>query len=255
MAVTLIYDDTFDGLLTAIFEVYEYRFSDPEIVAGRNFYSENIFAEKHQVITEPSKAARVLFKIEQNLGKSGCSDFLKLFFSEHPKMEQLFFHAVKSSLQNPSQNIFQNLADDPIMEISKILKSMRREIHRMHAFIRFERLQDDLYFAKIEPDFNVLPLIFKHFKARYADQRWMIVDLKRNFGVAYDLNDIDFFVPEAHQIQEIGNSSGYFHEEENHFQKMWQSYFVRTGIASRKNIKLHIQHVPKRYWKYLTEKV
>ncbi|WP_317126561.1 DUF4130 domain-containing protein [Chryseobacterium nematophagum] len=25
-------------------------------------------------------------------------------------------------------------------------------------------------------------------------------------------------------------------------------------IIERKNLKLHIQHVPRRYWKYLTEK-
>ncbi|TXD94923.1 DUF4130 domain-containing protein [Gillisia hiemivivida] len=25
-------------------------------------------------------------------------------------------------------------------------------------------------------------------------------------------------------------------------------------MKSRKNMKLHLQHVPKRYWKYLTEK-
>ena len=31
-------------------------------------------------------------------------------------------------------------------------------------------------------------------------------------------------------------------------------YFKSTNIKSRKNMKLHLQHVPKRYWKYLTEK-
>ena len=41
----------------------------------------------------------------------------------------------------------------------------------MLAFVRFELLQDEVYFAKIEPDFNVLPLFRKHFKERYADQK------------------------------------------------------------------------------------
>ncbi len=254
MPVTLIYDGTFEGLLTAIFEIYEYRYTDIEIAAAENHFLENIFADNHQVCTNRDKAERVLIKLEKNLGKSGCNDLLKLFFSEHPQMEALFFHAVKSSLQNPSLNIFQNFADDQILEISKVLKSMRREIHRMHAFIRFERLEDDLYFAKIEPDFNMLPLIFRHFKARYRDQRWMIVDLKRNFGVTYDLADIHFINPEPEQLQQFLNSGQFHHQDERQFQKMWQTYFVKTGIPSRKNMKLHIQHVPKRYWKYLTEK-
>ncbi len=29
---------------------------------------------------------------------------------------------------------------------------------------------------------------------------------------------------------------------------------VVADISSRQNLKLHLQHLPKRYWKYLTEK-
>ena len=35
---------------------------------------------------------------------------------------------------------------------------------------------------------------------------------------------------------------------------MWKDYFDSTNIKERKNMKLHIRHVPKRYWKYLSEK-
>ena len=41
---------------------------------------------------------------------------------------------------------------------------------------------------------------------------------------------------------------------EKKYQTLWQRYFVKTGIPERKNMKLHIQWMPKRYWKYLTEK-
>ena len=34
-----------------------------------------------------------------------------------------------------------------------------------------------------------------------------------------------------------------------------KNYFKSTNIVARKNTKLHTQHVPKRYWKYLTEKL
>lgn len=252
--VTLIYDGTFDGILTAVFEVFEYRYQDVSVISQQNYLSENMFAEKHEVFTDHIKSQRVLNKLEQNIGKAGCSDLLKLFFSEHPQMEDLFLYVVKRLVQSPEKDIMQNFADERTFEISKILKSMRREIHRMHAFVRFERMQDDVYFAKVEPDFNVLPLIFKHFKVRYADQKWMIVDIKRNFGVFYDLENVHFFVPEEDQRQNFLAADPFRHDEENHFQAMWQKYFIRTGITSRKNMKLHIQHVPKRYWKYLTEK-
>jgi probable DNA metabolism protein len=45
-----------------------------------------------------------------------------------------------------------------------------------------------------------------------------------------------------------------FDEKEELYQHLWQQYFKSVNIVSRKNTKLHIQHMPKRYWKYLTEK-
>lgn len=132
---------------------------------------------------------------------------------------------------------------------------MGREIHRLHAFVRFEKLEDGMFFAKVEPDFNVLPVSFKFFKDRYADQKWMIYDLKRKFGVVYDLKSTEFFYPEKEQLDLLKSSERFHHEEEKKYQKLWQRYFTKTNIMERKNMKLHIQHVPKRYWKYLTEKL
>ncbi|MNL65412.1 hypothetical protein D3C87_1897410 [compost metagenome] len=35
---------------------------------------------------------------------------------------------------------------------------------------------------------------------------------------------------------------------------LWQDYFKSTNILARKNMRLHVRHVPRRYWKYLSEK-
>jgi probable DNA metabolism protein len=43
-------------------------------------------------------------------------------------------------------------------------------------------------------------------------------------------------------------------EKEELYQRLWQQYFTSVNIAARKNTKLHIQHMPKRYWKFLPEK-
>jgi probable DNA metabolism protein len=249
---TLLYDGSFDGLLTAVFEVFEYRYKDVEIFSKEKFYQENIFAEIHEVITQSDKSERVFNKLEQNIGRSGIHQLLKVFLSEDPSLEQLILSAIKQSIQHPTENILQNYADDDILAISKICKSVDRERHRMTAFVRFEKMQDDVFFAKIDPDFNVLPLIRKHFKDRYQDQKWMIYDLRRNYGILYDLETCDFFYPE--EKLDLSQYQQQFHEEENRYQKLWQRYFTKTNIVERKNLKLHIQHVPKRYWKYLTEK-
>ncbi|WP_316932811.1 TIGR03915 family putative DNA repair protein [Chryseobacterium gallinarum] len=252
MMTTLLYDGSFDGLFTAIFEIFEYRYKDVEIVSRERFHQENIFAEIHEVITQPDKSERVLKKLEQNLGKQGIYKLLKVFLSEDPELEKVTLSAVKQSVKNPQQNILENYADSDIMKISKICKSVDRESHRMTAFVRFEKMQDGIFFSKIDPDFNVLPLIRKHFSDRYQDQKWMIYDLRRNYGIFYDLETSDFFYPE--EKLDGKNYQEKFHDEERNYQTLWQRYFTKTNIVERKNLKLHVQHVPKRYWKYLTEK-
>ena len=249
---TLLYDGTFDGLLTAIFEVFEYKYKAVEIKNRETFQQENMFAEIHEVVTQQEKSERVLNKLEKSIGKLGINDLLRVYLSEDSELEQLILSAVKQSIKYPNENVLKNFANDDILRISKICKSVSRERHRMTAFVRFEKMQDDIYFAKIDSDFNVLPLVRKHFKDRYADQKWMIYDLRRHYGLFYDLKNCEFFYPDEklnlNQYQEK------FHDEEKKYQKLWQSYFTKTNIKERKNTKLHIQHVPKRYWKYLTEK-
>jgi len=249
---TLLYDGTFDGLFTAIFEVFEYRYKDVEIKNRETFQQENMFAEIHEVLTQQEKSERVLNKLEQSIGKSGINDLLRVYLSEDSELEQLILSVVRQSVKFPGENILKNFANDDVLKVAKICKSMSRERHRMTAFVRFEKMQDGIYFAKIDPDFNVLPLIRTHFKNRYADQKWMIYDLRRHYGLFYDLENCEFFYPDEklnlNQYQEK------FHDEEKKYQTLWQSYFTKTNIKERKNTKLHIQHVPKRYWKYLTEK-
>lgn len=250
----LLYDGTFEGLLTAIFEVYEYKFDPAEIIAEERYNTESIFSATHKVSTDQEKSDRVLKRLEKNIGKKGISQLLKVYLSENENAERLILSAVSQSIRFPNEYILENFANADIMEIAKITKSVSREVHRMHAFVRFEKLQDEVYFAKIEPDFNVLPLIIRHFKNRYQDQKWMIYDLRRHYGIFYDLKEAQFFEPALEQTSQLKRTENILHEEEIQYQKLWQRYFFKTNIPERKNIKLHVQSLPKRYWKYLTEK-
>ena len=83
----------------------------------------------------------------------------------------------------------------------------------------------------------------------------MIFDLKRHYGVYYDLTNTDFFYPEKDQFNQIKKTDHILHDEEILYQKLWQRYFFKTNIPERKNLKLHHKSLPKRYWKYLTEKI
>jgi len=60
----------------------------------------------------------------------------------------------------------------------------------MIEFIRFQKAEDGTFFGAMEPLYNVLPLVVGHFKDRFADQKWLIYDLKRAYGCYYDLQEV-----------------------------------------------------------------
>ncbi|WP_167342872.1 TIGR03915 family putative DNA repair protein [Nonlabens sp. SY33080] len=261
----LVYDDTFDGLLSAIFDSYLYKFDSVEIRSIR-VYQPEIFNKTQEVITDEIKVKRLQKKLLQLFGISGLHKIFKAFLSESQDVENLLFYIIKTSISN-NKSILNDAANDIVLSFDKLVKKVHREKHRMEAFVRFHLIEGDIYYANIEPDFNVLPLISKHFKSRYADQKWIIYDLKRSYGIFYDLKTvkeitIDLTTQNKKGIyntiqtgQGVKNLLTTKQLKENNYTNLWNQYFKSTNIEYRKNLKLHIQHVPKRYWKYLSEKV
>ena len=249
----LFYDNTLEGFLTAVFEVFEYKYLDVNI-SGGNKNQNMFFSEPVHVITNIEKSDRVLARLEKQLGKDGVRQILYAFLSETEDVENILFRAIKYAVDNPSRNVFKDFSNADVLQVSKLVKSVGREKHRMEAFIRFELLKDGIYFAKIFPDFNVLTLIIRHFKNRYQDQKWLIYDFKRGYGVYYDLESTEVVTFDDDIQNKLQNDDSIFDEKEIKYQKLWVEYFDHTNIKERKNTKLHVQHVPKRYWKYLTEK-
>ncbi|MBA6153052.1 TIGR03915 family putative DNA repair protein [Gelidibacter maritimus] len=249
----LVYDSTFDGFLTCVFEIYELKLKQVSF-QRKNQTQESLFGISTEIITDLKKADRVWQGVKNKLSARGSLRLYYAFLSEQPQVESLLLTYIQQALKStiPLDSDFGN---ETVLKVSQIAKSVGREKHRMEAFVRFKLTKDDIYFANIEPDFDVLPLISKHFKSRYADQKWIIYDLKRQYGLYYDLEKVDVInltLPANFDPTQTTNE--FFTPSEIEFQTLWQNYFQSTNIVARKNTKLHIQHVPKRYWNYLSEK-
>lgn len=251
--VYLVYDGSFEGLISVVFDVYDQKLSQVKL-SKKNQEIPDLFARKIEVDFSEQKFNRVSEKLIEYLGKSGFNSLWKATLSELPEADDLILRLIQYTFLE-KQNILKNYGHPDVLKLQQILKSLNRERHRMNAFVRFELGKDQIFYATIEPDFDVLPLISNHFKNRYADQKWLIFDLKRNYGIYYDLNQVSTLeiVKEDTRNQpavlEVAWDSA-----EMEYQKLWKNYFKSTNIKSRKNTKLHLQHVPKRYWHYLTEK-
>ncbi len=247
-----IYDGTFEGYLTAIFEFYERKPTIVKIVRDQ-FAEETLFDETHNVYTDTKKADRVWKGIHTKIGSNAASLIYKAFLSEKLEIERLLMAIIRKGFNG--RDVTNDFSDLDVVKLHKVVKEVGREKHRMDAFVRFKKTRDGIYFATVEPDFNVLPLNAKHFKDRYADQKWLIYDLNRQYGIYYDLNTVETVDLEiSKDINSSLKAPMYFTEEEQVYESLWKNYFKSTNIESRKNMRLHIKHVPKRYWKYLSEK-
>lgn len=250
----IIYDGTFEGWLTAVFEIYEYKLKDV-IFAKDEASNALLFSENHFIVTDHIKANRVLKGLKQRLSPSGITNMYHAFFSELNQIEESLYRFA-TYVFSSSKNIEGDLSNNDVLNIQKAAHLTGKESHRMKAFVRFKLTKDNLYYAIVEPDCNVLPLIQKHFQNRYADQKWLIYDSKRKYGIYYDLEKVstveltfDSNPSSSKFLAEISD------EDEEFFQNLWRNYFKSVNIESRKNTKLHVQHMPKRYWKNLTEKI
>lgn len=98
--------------------------------------------------------------------------------------------------------------------------------------------------------------MIEHFEKRFADQKWIIYDTRRNFGFYYDLKSTEevTFTNSAVNPSNGKINSDLLDKDELLFQDLWKAYFKSMCIKERFNPKLHKQLLPKRFWKYLIEK-
>lgn len=249
---TLLYDGSFNGFLTCIFKTFDEKLKLAAIQI-ENSAQNALFATTEVVYTEKEKAQRVWTSLKAKNNNALTTAYFA-FLSESEGIELQLYHYI-SKIIYAKKNEHLDFSDKLVLHINQLAKKVGREKHRMEAFVRFQLTKDAIYFAVVEPDFNVLPLISKHFRNRYADQEWLIYDTKRNYGIHYQADKVEMVTLElTAQLHNSLKKSTLLKEEEHQYQELWGNYFNSTNIKSRINKKLHTQHVPKRYWKYLSEK-
>ncbi len=252
--IIFTYDKTFEGLLTAIFESYSLKvIPDLLLRSGEPlpiFYERCICVE-----TDVSKSERVLKSMEKKLSKAGLAVITANWLSELPDTDLLIFKYICKAI-NASKSIELNFGDPDVLLASNISKKVSQERHRVIQFLRFQKTADCTYFAAIEPLYNILPIAIQHFKERFTGQKWIIYDMKRDYGFYYDMSAVtEIRFETGKPVLPSGKmDTALMAHDEKVFQELWKAYFKSTTIKERRNPKLHRQNLPVRFWKYLIEK-
>jgi len=250
-----IYDHTFDGLLTCLFEVYN-RKTFPDLLLKEGEPLPLFVNEAIIVGTSEEKHQRVWQGLRKRLSTGALSNITYGWLSELPGIDLLLLRYMKIVFDSPV-SIETNFADTDVLELSKVWKKVNNERHRLLQFVRFQKASDGTFFAPVEPLYNVLPLTIRHFRDRFADQPWLIYDIKRKYGFYYDLTSVEEVTFEeetqAHLITGILQDHQ-IAKDEKLFQDLWKTYFKAICIKERLNPRKHKQDIPFRYCKPPTEK-
>ena len=256
-----VFDHTLDGLLTAVFDSF-FLHQQPEFLLAEGEQLPLFADEPHRVVTDSEKAERVWKGLEKHLSKDGLRMITVSWLSEERALNQPLFNFIcKVFRREPFDSYERNASDPDVLEVRNTCRRVLHEQLRMKQFIRFQKAKDGTYLAVVSPDHNVLPLIIDHFQDRFNDQPWLIYDAKRHYGYYYDGAAAPIhitFEDEAAVPFNLSNGkldADVLSENDQIFQQLWRTYFKAICIKERMNPRKQLQDMPRRYWKYMTEKL
>lgn len=240
-----IYDGSFDGLLTSIYEAY-YRREDIEDIVPKDSMEENFLVQKVFISTDGEKSRKVYEAIENKISEEALKRVFYAYLSELPRHGITILKYLQLGFKFGPQ-VDLNLSNDIILKMDNINYKVGMEKHRMLGLIRFKQLENGILYSSIEPDYNIVGLLAPHFASRMMNENWAIHDVKRGIGVLY--NKKEWVIKDIEVTDSL-----IIKEDEEDYQELWKAYFKSIAIQSRINPKLQKRNMPMRYWKHLVEK-
>jgi DNA polymerase len=139
-----------------------------------------------------------------------------------------------------------DVQSDPLVHrLEAMRKSVRRDLHKMHAFLRFRETTDpdggERFVAWFEPEHDILAATADFFVERFRAMRWSI--LTPGGSLYWDRESLTFGPPALKSDAPDGDS----------FEGAWRRYYESTFNPARANPKAMRQHMAKKYWRNLPE--
>ena len=144
-----------------------------------------------------------------------------------------------------NRNLIEDRADPDIAALHGMEKSVRRDNHKMHAFVRFRELGISSegrrqFGAWFEPEHHILELTAPFFVRRFADMDWMIATP----GLVARFETGTLFVEPCEARPAL---------PEDDADELWRTYFANIFNPARLKVKAMKSEMPVKYWKNMPE--
>lgn len=147
-------------------------------------------------------------------------------------------------LTHGEPNLLQIVVDDEVHRFLAMEKSVRRDVHKMHAFVRFRRVESEAgehFVAWHRPDHRIVPLVGPWFTRRFAVMRWTI--LTPHQSVSWDCNQLGFGPGVPASAAPRGDA----------LEELWLTYYSAMFNPNRVKVAAMKKELPVRHWPTLPE--
>jgi len=131
--------------------------------------------------------------------------------------------------------------DADMQQARALARAVQRDIHKMRAFVRFTRLEDDRHVAWFEPAHHIVEANAGFFMRRFANMRWAILTPRRS--VEWDGAELRFG-PGADRREKPPPDAG---------EHLWLTYYQHIFNPARLKLATMRREMPARYWRNLPE--
>ena len=163
-----------------------------------------------------------------------------------PERFDLLYRLLWRLQSNP--RAMEDKADPDVRRIEDLDKAVRRDSHKMHAFVRFRLVEfsdeeeaGEHYVAWFEPEHHILRANAGFFMRRFANMRWSI--LTPRGSLHWDGSTMSEGPPAERSDAPSGDPA----------EDLWRKYYASIFNPARLKVGAMLKEMPRKYWKNMPE--
>jgi probable DNA metabolism protein len=141
--------------------------------------------------------------------------------------------------------LLEDRADRDVRRLDELARTVRRDIHKMRAFVRFRLVEGESeaehYVAWFEPEHHILRTNAGFFVRRFTQMRWSI--LTPRGSLHWDGETLEEGPPTQRSDAPAGDP----------MEDLWRKYYASIFNPARLKIGAMLKEMPRKYWKNMPE--
>ena len=144
-----------------------------------------------------------------------------------------------------NKRALEDRADPLVDRVEKLAKEVRRDAHKMHAFVRFREVEEPdgtvRFIAFFEPDHHIVRREAGFFVRRFTTMRWSI--LTPELSIHWD----------GETLREGPGATRAEAPQGDPVEETWKTYYASIFNPARVKVKAMLKEMPKKYWANMPE--